>query len=152
MAEYLIQGETLDNIANAINARTGGSAAMTPAEMADAIAAIQTGGGSEIETTDYVLTEDWSTNDLGNTQNFYNTFCNKGDGLYVFMILNNGIANSDLYKAISAVSWTGITKDAWAVSRRVFNDVTQVNTTMGFHMSIGTTIRQYYMAKGVFGL
>lgn len=31
MAEYLIQGETLDNIANAINAKTGGSAAMTPA-------------------------------------------------------------------------------------------------------------------------
>ena len=40
MAEYLIQSETLDNIADAINAKTGGSSAMTPAQMAAAIRAI----------------------------------------------------------------------------------------------------------------
>ena len=45
MAEYLIQSETLDAIADAINAKTGGSSAMTPAEMVEAIAAIPTGGG-----------------------------------------------------------------------------------------------------------
>lgn len=43
MAEYLIQDTTLDAIADAINAKTGGSAAMTPAEMAEAIAGIETG-------------------------------------------------------------------------------------------------------------
>ena len=43
MAEYLIQSETLDDIADAINAKTGGSSAMTPAEMATAIAAIPSG-------------------------------------------------------------------------------------------------------------
>lgn len=45
MAEYLIQSETLDDIADAINAKTGGSSAMTPAEMVEAIGSIETGGG-----------------------------------------------------------------------------------------------------------
>lgn len=46
MAEYLIQDTTLDAIADAINSKTGGSSAMTPVEMADAIAAIPSGGSS----------------------------------------------------------------------------------------------------------
>ena len=45
MAEYLIQSETLDDIADAINAKTGGSSAMTPAEMVTAIGSISGGGG-----------------------------------------------------------------------------------------------------------
>ena len=44
MAEYLIQSETLDDIADAINAKTGGSSAMTPAEMVTAIGSISGGG------------------------------------------------------------------------------------------------------------
>jgi len=48
MAEYLIQGETLDDIADAINAKTGGSSAMTPAEMVTAIGTISGGGGWEL--------------------------------------------------------------------------------------------------------
>lgn len=43
MAEYLIQDTTLDAIADAINAKTGGSAAMTPAEMVTAIGMISGG-------------------------------------------------------------------------------------------------------------
>ena len=45
MAEYLIQGETLDDIADAINAKTGGTSPMTPVEMVSEIQSIQTGGG-----------------------------------------------------------------------------------------------------------
>ena len=48
MAEYLIQSETLDDIADAINAKTGGSSAMTPAEMVTEIGSIQTGGGLDV--------------------------------------------------------------------------------------------------------
>ena len=48
MAEYLIQGEALDEIADAINAKTGGSDSMTPAEMVEAIEGIETGGGVNI--------------------------------------------------------------------------------------------------------
>ena len=46
MAEYLIQSETLDEIADAINAKTGGSSAMTPAEMVTAIGSISGGGNN----------------------------------------------------------------------------------------------------------
>ena len=45
MDEYLIQGSALSDIADAIREKTGDSALMTPAEMAEAIAAIPSGGG-----------------------------------------------------------------------------------------------------------
>ena len=45
MADYLIQDTTLDDIADAINAKTGGSSAMTPAQMVTAIGSISSGGG-----------------------------------------------------------------------------------------------------------
>lgn len=45
MAEYLIQDTTLDAIADAINAKTGGTSAMTPAEMVTEIGSISGGGG-----------------------------------------------------------------------------------------------------------
>lgn len=43
MSEYLIQSETLDDIVDAINAKTGGTSAMTPAEMVTAIGTISGG-------------------------------------------------------------------------------------------------------------
>lgn len=61
MAEYLIQSETLDAIADAINAKTGGSSAMTPAEMVTEIGSIQTGGGDTGDFTHldtFTLSED----------------------------------------------------------------------------------------------
>lgn len=45
MAEYLIQDTTLEGIADAIRAKTGSSASMTPAQMPTEIASIPTGGG-----------------------------------------------------------------------------------------------------------
>lgn len=55
MAEYLIQDTTLDAIADAINAKTGGSSAMTPAEMVTAIGTISGGGGYTLQ--DYIKRE-----------------------------------------------------------------------------------------------
>lgn len=63
MAEYLIQSETLDDIADAINAKTGGSSAMTPAEMAAAIAAIPS-GGTNLAAVDVFVGDYLSTADL----------------------------------------------------------------------------------------
>ena len=53
MAEYLIQDTTLDAIADAINAKTGGSSAMTPAEMVTEIAAIPSGIDMGLEVTSF---------------------------------------------------------------------------------------------------
>lgn len=66
MSEYLIQDTTLDAIANAINAKTGGSSAMTPVEMVTAIAAIPSGGGSGCskKTGSFVLAENYTYNAL----------------------------------------------------------------------------------------
>ena len=49
MAEYLIQGTTLDAIADAINTKLDTSVAMTPAEMVTAIEGIETGGGGSVQ-------------------------------------------------------------------------------------------------------
>lgn len=48
---YLIKKQTLDNIANAIRTRTSSANMMTPAQMAAAITAIPSGGGSELPET-----------------------------------------------------------------------------------------------------
>lgn len=48
MAKYTINDTTLTSIADAIRAKGGTSAALTPAQMAEAIAAIQAGGGVSI--------------------------------------------------------------------------------------------------------
>lgn len=59
MAEYLIQGETLDAIAEAINQKAGTQVAMTPAQMVAAIGAIS-GGVRKATGTFTILSE---TND-----------------------------------------------------------------------------------------
>lgn len=62
MAEYKIQDTTLDAIADAINVKTGGSSAMTPAEMVTAIGSISGGGGSGYakKTGSFVLTTNYA--------------------------------------------------------------------------------------------
>lgn len=47
MSDYLIQGETLTAIGDAIRAKTGNTAQLTPAQMATEITGIQTGGGDD---------------------------------------------------------------------------------------------------------
>lgn len=49
MSQVLITESHLTNIANAIRAKNGSNATYTPAQMSTAIAAIQTGGGHEVE-------------------------------------------------------------------------------------------------------
>lgn len=56
MSEYRIQSETLEAIGDAIREKTGGSALITPEDMADEIASISGGGGSGITKTTYTGT------------------------------------------------------------------------------------------------
>lgn len=72
MAKYTINDTTLTSIADAIRAKGGTSAALTPSQMAEAIAAIQAGGGGganeilgqEMLSGSFVLTEDVSANGI----------------------------------------------------------------------------------------
>lgn len=67
MAKYTINDTTLTSIADAIRAKGGTSAALTPAQMAEAIAAIQAGGGGaeilghKVAYGSFTLTEDTTT-------------------------------------------------------------------------------------------
>ena len=68
MAKYTINDTTLTSIADAIRAKGGTSAALTPSQMAEAIAAIQAGGGGGAEILghkvaygSFTLTEDTTT-------------------------------------------------------------------------------------------
>ena len=57
MAKYTINDTTLTSIADAIRAKGGTSAALTPAQMAEAISAIQAGGGGGYKTGTFTLAE-----------------------------------------------------------------------------------------------
>lgn len=62
MSEYLIQGESMTAIADAVRSKAGVSGAMTPAEIAEAIAAIEINaplpsGITEVKTGSFLLTE-----------------------------------------------------------------------------------------------
>lgn len=59
MDEYMIQGSTLTDIADAIREKTGDSALMTPAEMVEAIGSISGGGGKTL-LADYTTSENVS--------------------------------------------------------------------------------------------
>ena len=72
MAEYLIQDTTLDDIADAINAKTGGSSAMTPAQMVTAIGNIPSG----TTITDGIVIKARDASGCATEIDFY-----KGDGI-----------------------------------------------------------------------
>ena len=57
MSDYLIQSSTLEDIADAIRSKTGGSALINPEDIADAIDSIQT-GGAKIERGSFTLQSD----------------------------------------------------------------------------------------------
>lgn len=69
MAEYLIQSETLDDIADAINAKTGGTSAMTPDEMVTEIEGIETGAA----ITDGIVVKARNANGFPTEVDFYGT-------------------------------------------------------------------------------
>lgn len=57
MAKYSIEEQTLDNIANAILAKTGSSTALTPEQMPTAIADIEIGESVKEPYAEYVFNE-----------------------------------------------------------------------------------------------
>ena len=61
MADYIIQGGTLDAIAEAINQKAGTQSSMTPAQMVTAIGAIPSGGGGGSANTKITIVSPTST-------------------------------------------------------------------------------------------
>lgn len=149
MSLLTIASETLVNIANAIRAKTGRTATMTPAQMVAAIEAIPTSGDNPIEKTVYTHIQDWSTSQSGgNTLNFYNTYFVKGNGLYYATIENN-TASGD-YKAVDATASIGMTKSNTVAFQRTINDGNELSTSWSFLLSAGAIVTVWFIPKGVF--
>lgn len=149
MAWYRISENVLDAIANAINAKTGKTAPMTPVDMVSEIQSIQTGGGGGGSWThqQYTLAEDWTTTAAGgNTQNFYNTYLSGTVGKVVIAIISNNTVTGNS-KAVSVV---GINDTGYSptTSARVlfFNRSIATNviaTSHDFFLSAGSVIDIY---------
>lgn len=115
MADYIIQSETLDNIANAINAKTGGTAQLTPAQMVDEIAAIQTGGGGELPipitqfaTGTFTLAEDTDTIQINHGIGYYPTLIvlYPNFNYSTYRTANKGISPSYIYNNFYIQAYT----------------------------------------------
>lgn len=141
MAEYLIQSETLDEIADAINAKTGGSSAMTPAEMVTEIGNIQTGGDGSLEllaSGQYTLAEN-------STSGFSIPVSYTGTAKTVFVKVND----------ITGIGWRTI---AWLIETNIDLDnvVTDVLETLGENLYTtviqnGTTASTRARYTGTYG-
>jgi len=112
MAEYLIQDTTLDAIADAINAKTGGSSAMTPAEMVTAIGSISGGGGGEL-LVDNVATEDVATINLVIPEG------KKSYRVYVVELVGTTSSSEWVYPRLNAT--TPITNGAYLPQKQTYN-------------------------------
>ena len=82
MSEYLIQGEALSAIADAIRAKNGSTDDYTPAQMANAIAAIESGGGGATLNTCSIT---------------------NGTGMYWFRVMYTKVENGAVYAAVEDI-------------------------------------------------
>lgn len=146
MDEYLVQGSTLTDIADAIREKTGDSALMTPAEMVEAIAEIPS-GGSDVEHHQFIHAQDWLTDATGNTAAFYNTYlfalyANKSSGFGIVVITNNTATS---YKAIySFRSFQLTNQTAWNRSSGLApNRFDRGAANASFYISAGSQIDVY---------
>ena len=139
MAWYRIAENVLDAIANAINAKTGHTAPMTPAEMVLEIQSIQTGGASWTHYQ-YTQVEDWLSNstDKGNIKAFYDAYLSgKTSGKITYVIISNNSATTTS-KATTAIGY-----GSNFVYRRLANPATMYNTQYDFFLSAGSVIDIY---------
>lgn len=154
MAEYLIQSGTLDDIVDAINAKTGGSSAMTPAQMVQAIGTIS--GGSSTTKTTYTQTESRENDTLGNVAAFRNAYlpATLEDGVYFVNITNN--SNNSGYRAISLFVVNNLfNQHMYCMAIRgtgsvsLIGSVDYFNSSTSFYTSANSVIDVYFAPKGV---
>lgn len=97
MSTYFVQGSTMDAIADAINAKTGGSSAMTPAQMVTAIGTISGGG---IDPT--VFTQIGSFNIAEDVRQFNFDISNYDYTRYIIYVNGSGTGADYLYMSVAA--------------------------------------------------
>ena len=146
MAEYLIQDTTLDAIADAINAKTGGSSAMTPAQMTAAIAAIPSGGGNPITKDEWTIASDYN----GTTQGFYygSGYIDRDFiGVQLIEISNNSAASN-----VAKGAYINTNSNHQGIPSTYLRDtsVTLMSAGQLFNISAGGVITRYKIPSSAF--
>lgn len=139
MAWYRIAKNVLDAIADAINAKTGGTSPMTPVEMVLEIQSIPTGGGTDrLKTAEVTLTQDYAVSNSTSTSVMALGASAVGTANYVVMLKNSTKAGDDLkalfYAGIHTVhlgSTLPLTLNFDAVSRTHSDTGNSLQTTGG---------------------
>lgn len=115
MGTKTIQDSTLTDIADAIRSKTGGSSAMTPAEMVTEIGSIQTGGGDTGDFTHldtFTLSEDVAYLDIDISAYNYKEFAivvdASGTGADYLYICPSKTSNYAVYKSGNAYSFIAV--------------------------------------------
>ena len=112
------------------------------------------GGGDEahpyIQTFDYVQATNWSSDSLGNTKNFIDTYCNHGNGIYWIGIDKHGQNTSDNYRAVRGFvirpnTGTISASNSVAMLRAETLWSVKYSTDSSFHIRAGVAIRIWYI-------
>ena len=95
MAWYRIAENVLDAIADAINAKTGGSSPMTPVEMVLEIQSIPTGGGGtdRLKTAEVTLTQDYAVSPSTSTSVM--ALCESAIGTANYIVLQKSTTKTE---------------------------------------------------------
>lgn len=112
------------------------------------------GGGDEahpyIQTFDYVQAVAWTSDSLGNTKNFIDTYCNHGNGIYWIGIDKHGQNPGDNYRAVRGFvirpnTGTIVANNSVAMLRAVTLWSVKYSTDSSFHLRAGVAIRIWYI-------
>lgn len=109
--------------------------------------AMASNGKNPVQTFVYT-SPGWTSDNVGNTKNFADTYFNKGNGFYCASIENN---TSGSYKAISAwktVLSYGSTRSAYKRDSGIRDE----DASSSFWISAGATITVHYYPESEMGL
>ena len=102
--------------------------------------------GAQFTKTVYTQSTAWTTDSNGNAQNFANTYCNSGDGVYLAVVKNNTASN---YAAQSMIvgrgSVNGVTLPLGHARRS--NGNSSIVASTSFYVTAGATITVWYCSK-----
>lgn len=103
-----------------------------------------------IQTFDYVQAENWTSDSLGNTKNFIDTYCKHGNGTYWFGINQHGQNKSDNYRAVRGFAirhnnGSVPTTNSVAMLRAETQWSVICSTESSFHIKAGCAIKIWYI-------
>lgn len=108
--------------------------------------AMASNGKNPVQTFVYT-SPGWTSDNVGNTKNFAETYFNNGNGFYYAIIENNTVSGN--YKAESA--WKTMLFSTASAYKRTSGVIGEA-TSYSFYISAGATITVHYYPESEMGL